>query len=158
LNIEHSQGGNTPRVLFVCTHNSARSLMAEALMRKHVGSAFEVFSAGTNAGQVNPMTLRVLEESGLPTRDLRSKSVAEFNGQRFDYVITVCDQAREACPVFPGSGSSLHWSFPDPSEATGSDDERLTAFREVFQQIEMEIAKFASVATRADSDKDVARV
>jgi arsenate reductase len=131
--------------------------MAEALLRKHVGNAFEVFSAGTNAGRVNPMTLRVLEESGLPTHDLRSKSVADFSGQRFDYVITVCDQAREACPVFPGSGSSLHWSFPDPSEATGSDDERLTSFREVFKQIEMEIAKFASVATRADSDKAVSR-
>jgi arsenate reductase len=125
--------------------------MAEALLRKHVGNAFQVFSAGTNAGQVNPMTLRVLEESGLPTRDLRSKSVAEFSGQRFDYVVTVCDQAREACPVFPGSGSTLHWSFMDPSEATGSDEERLNAFRDVFRQIEMEVAEFASTTTRANS-------
>lgn len=129
--------------------------MAEALLRKHAGNAFEAFSAGTNAGRVNPMTLRVLEESGLPTHDLRSKSVAEFGGQRFDYVITVCDQAREACPVFPGSGSTLHWSFPDPSAATGSGEDRLEAFRDVFKKIETEIATFASIATRADSGEAV---
>ena len=114
-------------VLFVCTHNSARSIMAEALLRDKGGDAYEVVSAGTETATVRPLTLRVLEEAGLPTQGLRSKSVTEFMGRRFDYVITVCDAARQACPVFRGEGERLHWSYPDPSVAEGTDDERLVA-------------------------------
>jgi arsenate reductase (thioredoxin) len=136
------------RVLFVCTGNSARSIMAEALLRKHGGGAFEVFSAGTHPRGINPLTLRVLEDAGLATRGLRSKSVEEFLGQHFDFVITVCDQARQVCPVFPGSQESMHWGYDDPGEATGTDDERLAAFRSVFTQLGLRINEFIVVANR----------
>ena len=136
------------RVLFVCTGNSARSIMAEALMRKHGGEDFEVFSAGTEPRGVNPMTVKTLEEAGLPTSGLRSKSVEEFLGQRFDYVITVCDQARQTCPVFPGSHESLHWGYEDPAEATGTDDERMAVFRSVFTQMGLRINEFVVIAKR----------
>jgi len=132
-------------VLFVCTHNSARSIMAEALLRDKGGDAYEVVSAGTETATVRPLTLRVLEEAGLPTQGLRSKSVTEFMGRRFDYVITVCDAARQACPVFRGEGERLHWSYPDPSAAEGTDDERLEAFRHVFTAISQRIDLFVTV-------------
>lgn len=137
------------RVLFVCTGNSARSIMAEALLRRHGGGRFEVFSAGTEPRGVNPLTLRVLGEAGIDASPVRSKSVSEFAGQRFDYVITVCDQARQACPVFPGSGLSLHWGYEDPAEATGTDEERLVVFRRVFTALGERIRQFALIATRA---------
>ena len=136
------------RVLFVCTGNSARSIMAEALMRKHGGEDFEVFSAGTEPRGINPLTVKLLEEAGLPTSGLRSKSVEEFLGQRFDYVITVCDQARQTCPVFPGSHESLHWGYEDPAEATGTDDERMAVFRSVFTQMGLRINEFVVIAKR----------
>jgi arsenate reductase len=137
------------RVLFVCTGNSARSVMAEALLRKHGGTDFEVFSAGTDPRGINPLTVRMLEEAGLPTKGLSSKSVNEFLGQRFDYVITVCDQARQVCPVFPGSYHGLHWGYEDPAEATGTDDERMAVFRSVFTQIGLRIHEFVVIARRA---------
>jgi protein-tyrosine-phosphatase len=133
------------RVLFVCTHNSARSIMAEALLRKKGGAAFEVASAGTQPGQIRTFTLQVLEEAGLPTAELRSKSVAEFAGQAFDYVITVCDSARQDCPVFPGEGERLHWGYDDPSTAVGTDEERLQAFRKVLTAISQRIDLFLTV-------------
>jgi arsenate reductase (thioredoxin) len=136
------------RVLFVCTHNSARSIMAEALLRHHGGDDFDVYSAGTEPGEVRPLTLRVLQEAGLDTGSLRSKSVEEFLRQSFDYVITVCDQARQACPVFPGSHRSLHWGYEDPSAAEGSEDERLAVFRRVCTQISGRVAQFAIIARR----------
>lgn len=142
-------GGRDPiRVLFVCTGNSARSLMAEALLRQHGGDAFEVDSAGTDPRGVNPMTLRVLAEAGIDASWARSKSVDEFLGQSFDYVITVCDQARQTCPVFPGVHESLHWGYEDPAEATGTDAERLAVFRRVFTQLGERIAQFATVTRR----------
>ena len=144
------------RVLFVCTGNSARSIMAESLLRKHGGSDFEVFSAGTDPRGVNPLTVRVLEEAGLPTKHLSSKSVQEFIGQKFDYVITVCDQARQVCPVFPGSHESLHWGYEDPAEATGTDDERMAVFRNVFTQIGLRVNEFAVIARRVDAGEPVA--
>jgi arsenate reductase len=131
------------RVLFVCTHNSARSLMAEALLRREGGDAFEVHSAGARPLGVNPLTLRVLERAGVSTDGLRSKSVTDYLGQPFDYVVTVCDRARESCPVFPG-GESLHWGFDDPAEATGTEDERLAVFERVFGEIAMRIRPFAA--------------
>lgn len=139
------------RVLFVCTGNSARSIMAEALLRRHGGDDFEVFSAGTEPRGVNPLTIRVLEEAGLSTEGLRSQSVREFLGQEFDYVITVCDQAREACPVFPGSHNSLHWGYDDPAAATGTEEERLAAFRRVITQLGNRIALFVPIALRAEA-------
>jgi arsenate reductase (thioredoxin) len=145
------------RVLFVCTGNSARSIMAEALLRRHGGARFEVFSAGTEPRGVNPLTLRVLAEAGIDASTARSKSVSEFIGRPFDYVITVCDQARQACPVFPGSHESLHWGYEDPAEATGTDDERLVVFRRVFTALGERIQQFAAIATRAAAATDDTR-
>lgn len=140
--------GGPIRVMFVCTHNSARSIMAEVLLRSKGGDAFDVQSAGTEPGEVRPLTLRVLEEAGLPTEGLRSKSVMESIGEHFDYVITVCDTARQQCPTFPGEGQRLHWGYDDPSEATGSDEERLEAFRRVFTAISQRIDLFVTLETR----------
>jgi arsenate reductase len=133
------------RVLFVCTGNSARSVMAEALLRQHGGDEFEVYSAGTEPKGINPLTLRVLAEAGIDASWARSKSVDEFLGQSFDYVVTVCDQARQTCPVFPGVHESLHWGYEDPAEATGTEEERLAVFRKVFIQLGERIRQFATV-------------
>lgn len=136
------------RVLFVCTGNSARSVMAEALLRHHGGDRFEVHSAGTAPKGLNPLTLHVLAESGIDATFARSKSTDEFLGQSFDYVVTVCDQARQSCPVFPGVHESLHWGYEDPAAAQGTDDERLAVFRRVFIQIAERIKQFAVVTQR----------
>jgi arsenate reductase len=136
------------RVLFVCTGNSARSVLAEALLRQHGGDAFEVYSAGTEPKGINPLTLRVLAEAGMDASWARSKSVDEFLGQSFDYVVTVCDQARQSCPVFPGVHESLHWGYEDPAEAQGTEEERLAVFRKVFIQLGERIRQFATVTRR----------
>jgi len=143
------QAAQPIRVLFVCTGNSARSIMSESLLRHHGGSDFEVYSAGTTPKGINPLTVRVLGEIGIDAGSARSKSVDEFLGQTFDYVITVCDQARQACPVFPGSHKSLHWGYEDPAAAEGSDEERLKVFRSVCTQISSRIAQFVVIARRA---------
>ena len=137
------------RVLFVCTGNSARSIMAEALLRHHGGDRFEAFSAGTDPRDVNPLTLRVLREAGIDTSGARSKSVHDFLGRSFDYVITVCDQAREACSVFPGAQESMHWGYDDPAAAQGTEEERLAVFRRVFTQLGERVRLFATVSTRS---------
>lgn len=146
-----SDAANTDpiRVLFVCTGNSARSIMAEALLRHHGGRRFEVCSAGTEPRGVNPLTLRVLEDAGIDATGARSKSVSEYLGETFDYVVTVCDEARQVCPVFPGVHESLHWGYEDPAEAEGTEEERLAAFRRVFIQIGERVRQFATVTTRA---------
>lgn len=136
------------RVLFVCTGNSARSVMAEALLRRQGGDCFEVNSAGTEPKGVHPLTLRVLSEAGIDASWARSKSVEEFVGQPFDYVVTVCDQARQACPVFPGVHASLHWDFEDPAAAQGTEAERLMVFREVFIELGDRIGEFVTLAQR----------
>jgi len=136
------------RVLVVCTGNSARSVMAEALVRHRGGTAFEVHSAGTEPKGINPLTLRVLAEAGIDASSARSKSVTEYLGQHFDYVITVCDQARQTCPVFPGVHESLHWGYEDPAEATGTEEERLAVFRRVFVQLGERINQFIPLARR----------
>ncbi len=136
------------RVLFVCTGNSARSIMAEASLRRRGGDAFKVYSAGTEPKGVNPLTLRVMAESGIDASQARSKSVTEYLGQPFDYVITVCDQARQSCPVFPGVHESLHWSHEDPAAAVGTEAERLAAFRAVFDDLDREIQQFVPIARR----------
>jgi arsenate reductase len=143
------------RVLFVCTGNSARSIFAESLLRRVGGDDFEVSSAGTEPRGVNPLTLEVLRDSEYPTEGLASKSVNEFLGEQFDYVITVCDEAREACPVFPGSHESLHWGYDDPAEATGTEEERLAAFRNTFTQLGLRINEFVVIATRVDAGDPV---
>lgn len=136
------------RVLFVCTGNSARSVMAEALLRHHGGDRFEVFSAGTEPKGVNPLTLRILAEAGIDASFARSKSVTEFLGQPFDYVVTVCDQARQTCPVFPGVHESLHWGYEDPAAAVGTEEERLAVFRKVFIQMSERVLQFATLTRR----------
>ena len=133
----HREDGGPVRILVVCTGNSARSILAEALFRHLGGDRVDVHSAGTEPKGVNPLTLRVLEEAGVSTEGLRSKSVNDFLGQRFDYVITVCDDARDACPVFPGVAESMHWGYPDPAKAEGSEAERLAAFRAVLTGLEI---------------------
>jgi arsenate reductase len=136
------------RVLFVCTGNSARSIMAEALLRQHGGDRFEVHSAGTEPRGINPLTLRVLSDAGIDASWARSRSVTEYLGERFDFVITVCDQARQVCPVFPGVHESLHWGYQDPAEATGTDEERLAVFSRVFIQMSERVRQFAASAQR----------
>jgi arsenate reductase len=136
------------RVLVVCTGNSARSILAEALLRRHGGDAFEVYSAGTEPRGINPLTEQVLDEASIDHSWARSKSVNEFLGQTFDYVITVCDQAREACPVFPGSGESLHWGYDDPSEVEGTEEVQLEAFRKTLTLMSTRIQAFVSLAKR----------
>ena len=106
------------RVLFVCTHNSARSQMAEGLLRQLGGNRFEAFSAGTEATQIRPLAIRAMEELGIDISSQESKTLERYLDQRFDAVITVCDQANDACPVFLGARKRLHWSFPDPREPT----------------------------------------
>jgi arsenate reductase len=137
------------RVLFICTHNSARSQIAEAMLRKLGGPEFEVHSAGTEVTQVNPYALRVLARQGIEWSDARSKSVGEFLGQDFDYVITVCDRARETCPVLPGSLNTLHWGLPDPSEVQGSDQARLAAFERTLVELTTRLRPFIEIARRA---------
>jgi arsenate reductase len=119
------------RVLFLCTHNSARSQMAEGLLRDLAGDQFEVMSAGTEATHVRPLAVRAMEEIGVDISGQESKTLDRYLDQPFDYVITVCDDANEACPFFPGAQSRLHWSFEDPSRAEGSEEERLELLRRV---------------------------
>jgi arsenate reductase len=124
------------RVLFVCTHNSARSQIAEALLGKLGGGGFEAHSAGTEATRVNPYAIRVLAEAGIDWAGARSKAITEFLDQRFDYVVTVCDRARETCPYVPGATHVLHWGLDDPSGIQGTDEEKLAAFRQTAREVE----------------------
>jgi len=123
------------RVLFLCVHNSARSQMAEGLLRARAGDRFEAHSAGAQATEVRPLAIRAMGEVGIDIAGQRSKVTTEYAGQEFDYVVTVCDDAKEACPYFPGARRRLKWSFDDPAAATGSEDERLAVFRRVRDQI-----------------------
>jgi arsenate reductase (thioredoxin) len=123
------------RVLIICTGNSARSQMAEGLLRSTSTGNIEVHSAGTRPSRVNPLAIDVMKELGVDISGHRSKSVDEFAGQEFNYVITVCDSAREACPVFAGNAQRLHWSFQDPAAASGSVEEKKAVFRRVRDQI-----------------------
>jgi arsenate reductase (thioredoxin) len=130
--------GGLPRVLFLCVHSSARSQMAEGLLRTIAGGRFEAFSAGAEATEVRPLAIRAMAEVGIDISGQRSKTVQEFEGQAFDWVVTVCDDAKEACPYFPGD-RQLHWSFDDPSAAEGPEEERLEVFRRVRDEIAMRI-------------------
>ena len=132
------------RVLILCTGNSARSQMAEGLLRHDAGDRFDVESAGTNASSVRPEAIAVMNELGIDISGQRSKNVGEFEGQRFDYVITVCDNARETCPVFFGPAERLHHSFDDPAAPGGSDEERLAIFRRVRDELREYLRSFAT--------------
>lgn len=119
------------RVLVLCTHNSARSQMAEGFLRALASDRFDVASAGTEATRVHPLAIRAMDELGIDLRGHSSKTVDRLLAEPWDYVITVCDSANERCPLFPGRTTRLHWSFEDPSAAPGSEDERLAVFRRV---------------------------
>ncbi len=129
------------RVLFICTHNSARSQMAEGLLHHLGGERFEVFSAGTEATYVRPLAIQAMTELGIDISQQRSKTLDRYLDEQFDEVITVCDTAAEACPVFPGAARRLHWSFEDPSKATGSEAEQLEVYRKVRDEIRSRIEK-----------------
>jgi arsenate reductase (thioredoxin) len=134
------------RVLILCTGNSARSQMAEGLLRHDAGERFDVESAGTRPGIVRPEAIAAMKELGIDISGHRSKHVDEFEGQRFDYVITVCDHARESCPLFFGAATRLHRSFDDPASMNGSDEERLALFRRVRGELRNYLAEFAGEA------------
>jgi len=134
-----------PRVLFLCTHNSARSQMAEGMLRNLAEGRFEVMSAGTEATHVRPQAMKVMDEIGVDISGQESKTLERYLGEPFDYVITVCDEANETCPFFPGATNRLHWSFEDPSRAEGSEERRLAVFRrvrdEIRERIEQELVQ-----------------
>ncbi len=134
------------RVLILCTGNSARSQMAEGLLRHDAGDRFEVFSAGVNPSRVRQEAIAVMRELGIDLRAHRSKHVNEFAGQSFDYVLTVCDHAREVCPLFAGKTVSIHHSFVDPADCNGSEEERLAPFRKVRDEISEYLKTFPQTA------------
>ncbi len=127
------------RILFICTHNSARSQMAEGLLRSLGGDYFEAFSAGTEATQVRPLAIKAMAELGIDISKQESKTLERYLNEPFDEVITVCDTAAEACPLFPGAAKMQHWSFPDPSKATGSEEQQLAVYRHVRDDIRARI-------------------
>ena len=136
------------RVLFLCTGNSARSQMAEGLLRHLGGDRFEVFSAGIEPGHLNPLAVEAMRDLGIDISNHWSKSVDEFIGEDFDYVITVCDKASEQCPIFPGNTDRIHWSFIDPAAAEGDEAARLAVFRRVRNEIQQRLRLFLATQKR----------
>lgn len=131
------------RVLFLCTHNSSRSQMAEGLLRARGGADFEVFSAGTEPRMVHPLAIKAMQEIGIDISGHTAKGIDVFAEQpAMDLVITVCDEAQEACPFFPNARRQVHWGFPDPSRVTGTEEERLAAFRHIRELIATKITRF----------------
>jgi arsenate reductase len=153
-----AEAGDRTRVLFLCTHNSARSQMAEGLLRALAGDRFEAHSAGTQATLVRPLAVRAMEEVSIDISHQESKTLERYLGEPFDHVITVCDDANEACPFFPGAANRLHWSFEDPSKVDGTEEERLEVFRSVRDRIRQRIeddlvAKNEAMATSKNAVK-----
>lgn len=134
------------RLLILCTGNSARSQMAEGLLRHDAADRFEVASAGVEPTRVRPEAVEVMSEIGIDISDHCAKSTDEFGGQEFDYVITVCDNANEHCPIFPGNTTRIHWSFDDPAAVEGDDDIKLRAFRRVRDEIRHRLRVFVAAA------------
>ncbi len=132
------------RVLFICTRNSSRSQMAEALVNHDLAGRFEAFSAGMDPSFVHPLAIIVMHEVGIDISGRRSKGLNEFVGQNFDYVITLCSQADEACPVFFGGTKKIHMGFPDPTATTGTEEDKINTFRKIREQIREQIIKFLS--------------
>jgi arsenate reductase len=142
---EEAPAARRKRVLFLCTHNSSRSQMAEGFLHARGGDRFAAFSAGTHPRSVHPLAIRAMAEVGIDISEAaghRAKSIDEFSGQSPDLVVTVCDDAAEACPFFPGAKQQAHWSFPDPSAAAGTEEERLAAFRRVRDAIGTRVDQF----------------
>lgn len=144
------------RVLFICTHNSARSQMAEGMLRQWAGGTFEAHSAGTEATQVRPLAIKAMAEIGIDISGQNSKTLDQYLVQPWDWVITVCDRARESCPLFPGSRNTTHWGFEDPSEATGTEDEQLAVFRRVRDDISRRLRMFMLAAERTTPEQRAA--
>ncbi|NLP05616.1 hypothetical protein GX411_06675 [Candidatus Fermentibacteria bacterium] len=142
--------GRPPRVLFLCTGNSARSIMAEAVSHMLGRGLFEDFSAGTRPTGVNPMTIRVLEEAGFETSGLRSKSVDDLSGMEFDVIVTLCDSARQECPFIPGRAERRHWDIPDPAAAPGDEASRLRVFRDVLEEVKGRVSDLAGFMKAGD--------
>jgi len=137
------------KVLFLCTGNSARSVIAEALLSEMGRGDFEVHSAGTHPKGINPFTVKVLEQDGIDPSRFESKSMEQYIGDRFDYVITVCDNAAEECPIFPGDPERIHWSFLDPAAVEGADVVKLAAFQETMRGMRRRLEAFIPVAKRS---------
>ena len=127
--------GRRTRVLFLCTHNSARSQMAEGILRRLGGDRVEAASAGTEVTRVHPLALREMSERGIDISGQRSKHLNELLGERFDSVVTVCDNANESCPIFPGAPERIHWSIPDPSAVQGDEETRQAAFQRAADEL-----------------------
>ena len=138
------------RVIFVCTHNSARSQMAEGMLRAWAGDRFEVFSAGTKATRVRPEAIVVMDEIGIDITGHTSKTLDPFMGESFAWLVTVCDQAKEACPTIPGVAQQTHWSIDDPSAVEGDEATRLEAFRAARDVLRDRIHMFILAAGRED--------
>ncbi len=144
------------RVLFVCTHNSARSQMAEGMLRAWGGERFEPFSAGTEPGEIRPEAIKVMKEIEIDISGQRSKGLDEFVGQEFEWLITVCDRARTECSNIPGVANPAHWGIEDPSSAEGTDEERLAVFRDVRDDIRNRLHIFILAASRDDVPRPTA--
>ncbi|MFN7170533.1 MAG: arsenate reductase ArsC [Candidatus Omnitrophota bacterium] len=130
------------KVLFLCTGNSARSQMAEGFLRHLANNKFEVFSAGINPTQVNPLAIKVMSEIGIDISMQKSKSIMEFINRQFDYVITVCDNTKQTCPIFPGKYQKIHWNLEDPAQAQGTEEEKLKVFRKIRDRLKKNILDF----------------
>lgn len=143
-----TQAGRRVRVLFLCTHNSARSQMAEGILRHLAGDKVEVHSAGTEVTRVHPLAIKTMAARSIDITGHRSKHLDEFTGEQLDYVITVCDNARETCPIFPNAPERIHWSIPDPSSAEGDDKERETAFQRAADDLQTRIRYLLALLQR----------
>ncbi|MCD1654108.1 arsenate reductase ArsC [Treponema zuelzerae] len=133
------------RVMFICIHNSGRSQMGEAFLRSFAGDRFEVASAGIEAGKLNPLVVKAMEEVGVSMEGHYAKKAQDFvdRGEHYDYVITVCDESNaERCPMFPGKHTRMHWGFPDPSALAGTDAEKLAGIRPIRDAIEAKVKEF----------------
>jgi arsenate reductase len=146
------------RVLFICTHNSARSQMAEGFLRHIAGDRYDVYSAGTEATHVRPEAIAVMGEIGIDISGQESKTLQRYLAEPWDYVITVCDDANESCPVFPGTADRSHWSFPDPSKATGNDEQRLQVYRDVRDEVLLRIRTFVTATEQSAARVEPAAV
>ena len=138
--IEKAKG--MKRILFICTHNSARSQMAEGLVNHDLAGKVQAFSAGTDPSAAHPMAVAIMKELGIDISHHRSKSIDEFAGEKFDYVITLCDQAAEACPLFFGGTRKIHMGFADPATVQGGEEQKIAAFRKVRDQIQEQLVGF----------------
>jgi ArsR family transcriptional regulator, arsenate/arsenite/antimonite-responsive transcriptional repressor / arsenate reductase (thioredoxin) len=151
--IEGTSLSTKPRVLFLCTHNSARSQMAEAILRQASGDQVEVFSAGNEPTPIHPLAIQVMSEIGIDITDQQPKHLDQFLGQHFDYIVTVCDRVRESCPVFPGDPEQIHWSFPDPSAVGGDRQTREKAFSDIASQLKIRIEYLLLMIKRSQEEE-----